>query len=167
MTLTRKYPLTGKWVNEWAPMPGARFEGSDDADFMQAEQLCRVEHMPVFRNVLQVDGGRAYRYVRYRSNDTCDTPMAEVEFWSGGHTLKAVPARSTVGKVELSLDGNTLTRPGIAHGYILGYELEEPAAPDSIVFYPWNDDNFVLPSHEYELFYYDKGWVNVYRAHIR
>ena len=61
---------------------------------------------------------------------------------------------------DTSVDGNTLTTD-ITPGYILGYELEKPAVLDSIVFYPWNDDNFVLPTHEYELFYYDEGWVSL------
>lgn len=161
VVLTRKYPLTGKWPNEWAPMPGARFEGSNDKNFTHAEVLARVEQMPVFRNVLKVESKQMYRYIRYCSNDTCDTPMAEVEFWNKGSKMKAVPGQSTVKKVELSVDGNTLTRPDIAPGYILGYELEKPAVLDSIVFYPWNDDNFVLPTHEYELFYYDRGWVSL------
>lgn len=161
VVLTRKYPLTGKWPNEWAPMPGARFEGSNDKNFTHTEVLARVEQMPVFRNVLKVESKQMYRYIRYCSNDTCDTPMAEVEFWNKGSKMKAVPGQSTVKKVELSVDGNTLTRPDIAPGYILGYELEKPAVLDSIVFYPWNDDNFVLPTHEYELFYYDRGWVSL------
>lgn len=159
--LTRKYPLTGKWPNEWVTMLGARFEGSDDKEFAQTEVLARVERMPVFRNVLKLEGGRTFRYIRYCSSETSDTPMAEVELWSGGRKVKAVPGRSTVKDVELSLDGNTLTRPGIDSGYSLGYELDKPTVLDSIVFYPWNDDNFVLPTHEYELFYYDKGWVSL------
>lgn len=110
---------------------------------------------------LYVGGRQRFRYIRYCSKETCDTPIAEVEFWSGGHKVKAVPGKSTVKKVELSVDDNTLTRPDIAPGYILGYELEKPEVLDSIVFYPWNDDNFVLPTHEYELFYYDKGWVSL------
>lgn len=142
-------------------MPGARFEGSNDKNFTHTEVLARVEQMPVFRNVLKVESKQMYRYIRYCSNDTCDTPMAEVEFWNKGSKMKAVPGQSTVKKVELSVDGNTLTRPDIAPGYILGYELEKPAVLDSIVFYPWNDDNFVLPTHEYELFYYDRGWVSL------
>lgn len=161
IVIDRKYPLTGKWPNEWAPMPGARFEGSNDAQFTQTEVLASVERMPVFRNVLKMDGRQRFRYIRYCSKETCDTPIAEVEFWSGGHKVKAVPGKSTVKKVELSVDDNTLTRPDIAPGYILGYELEKPEVLDSIVFYPWNDDNFVLPTHEYELFYYDKGWVSL------
>lgn len=161
IVIDRKYPLTGKWPNEWAPMPGARFEGSNDAEFAQTEVLASVERMPVFRNVLKMDGRQRFRYIRYCSKETCDTPIAEVEFWSGGHKVKAVPGKSTVKKVELSVDDNTLTRPDIAPGYILGYELEKPEVLDSIVFYPWNDDNFVLPTHEYELFYYDKGWVSL------
>lgn len=159
--LTRKYPLTGKWPNEWVTMPGARFEGSDDKEFARTEVLARVERMPIFRNVLKPEGERKFRYIRYCSAKTCDTPMAEVELWSGGRKVKAVPGKSTVKHVELSLDGNTLTRPDINSGYTLGYELEKPVALDSIVFYPWNDDNFILPTHEYELFYYDKRWMSL------
>ena len=39
--------------------------------------------------------------------------------------------------------------------------LGEATVLDSIVFFPWNDDNFVLPGHTYELFYYDGGWVSL------
>lgn len=163
VVLTRKYPLTNKWLNEWAPMPGARFEGSNDAGFIQKEILAQVEQMPVFRNVLKVSNGRTFRYLRYCSAETCDTPMAEVELWSEGDKVKAVAGKSSVENVDLSIDGNTLTRPDIALGYILGYELETPVPLDSIVFYPWNDDNFILPTHEYELFYYDKSWISLGR----
>ena len=94
--------------------------GSNDKNFTHTEVLARVEQMPVFRNVLKVESKQMYRYIRYCSNDTCDTPMAEVEFWNKGSKMKAVPGQSTVKKVELSVDGNTLTRPDIAPGYILG-----------------------------------------------
>ena len=54
VTLTRKYPLTGKWMNEWAPMPGGRFEGSNEADFSRTETLGVIDRMPMFRNVIKI-----------------------------------------------------------------------------------------------------------------
>lgn len=160
VTLTRKYPLTGKWMNEWAPMPGGRFEGSNDADFNRTETLGVIDSMPVFRNIIKVNNPKPFCYVRYVSEQTCDTPMAEVELYNKEGKLKPVPGKSSVAHVERSLDGNTLTRPDIDPGYSLGYDLGEATALDSIVFFPWNDDNFVLPGHAYELFYYDGGWVS-------
>lgn len=43
----------------------------------------------------------------------------------------------------------------------MGYDLGSPQKLTSIVYFPWNDDNFVVPGHEYELFYYDKGWISL------
>lgn len=161
VVLTRKYPLTGKWMNEWAPMPGARFEGSNDTDFSRTETLGTIDRMPVFRNLIMVSNPKPFRYVRYVSEKTCDTPMAEIELYSKGEKLKVIPGKSTGMHVELSLDGNTLTRPDTDPGYSLGYDLGEAMALDSIVFFPRNDDNFILPGHTYELFYYDGGWVSL------
>ena len=161
VVLTRKYPLTDKWMNEWAPMPGGRFEGSNDADFSRTETLGVIDSMPVFRNIIKVSNPKPFRYVRYVSEQICDTPMAEVEVYNKERKLNPVPGKSTVAHVELSLDGNTLTRPDIDPGYSLGYDLGEATALDSIVFFPWNDDNFVVPGHTYELFYYDGGWVSL------
>ena len=159
--LDRKYPLTGKWMNEWAPMTGGRFEGSNDADFKQTDCLARIETMPVFRNVATIQSEKEYRYVRYVSEAACDTPMAEVEIWNDNEKLHVVPGKSSVGEVEKSLDGNTLTRPKIEAGYSLGYDLGIPQKISSIVYFPWNDDNFVLPGHDYELFYFADSWVSL------
>lgn len=159
--LTRKYPLTGKWMNKWAPMTGGRFEGSNDPDFGQAELLYSIDSMPVFHNTAILKNPKAFRYVRYVSPADCEAVLAEIMFMGENGELKAVAGNSTVRKVELSLDKNMLTRPDYKKGFTMGYDLGSPQKLTSIVYFPWNDDNFVVPGHEYELFYYDKGWISL------
>lgn len=157
----RKYPLTGKWMNEWFPMIGGRFEGSDDPDFINKELLCSIESMPVFRNIMKVNNPKAVRYVRYVSPETCQTPIAEIEFVGMSEKLTASPGKSSVGGIERSIDNDTFSRPDIEKGYTFGYDLVTPQKITSITFFPRNDDNFVLPGHEYELFYYNNNWISL------
>lgn len=167
VVLKRKYPLTGKWMNKWAPMVGGRFEGSNDADFKQMEVLCVAEEMPVFHNVELVNSGNSYRYVRYVSPEESEGVLAEVFFYGENGEIKAVPGKSTIDKVELSLDRDAVTRPDYRTGFIQGYDLGSPQKLTSIVYLPWNDDNFVLPGHDYELFYFDMGWISLGRQKAR
>lgn len=41
--------------------------------------------------------------------------------------------------------------------YWVGLDLGKKYPVDRIVYYPRNDDNFIVPGEQYELFYYDKG----------
>lgn len=161
IVLNRKYPLTGKWMNKWAPMVGMRFEGSNEPDFKSAERLCSIDSMPVFYNELSVKNTKPFRYIRCVAPEDCEGVLAEVLFKGENGELPVTPGRSSVGKVDLSLDRNALTRPDYEKGFFLGYDLGEPHRITSIAYLPWNDDNFVLPGHDYELFYYDGGWVSL------
>lgn len=161
VVLKRKYPLTGKWMNKWAPMVGGRFEGSNDADFRQMEVLCVIDSIPVFHNVEPVNSLSPYRYVRYVSPKDSEGVLAEVYFYGENGEIKVVPGKSTIDKVELSLDRDALTRPDYRTGFIQGYDLGSPQGIVYITYLPWNDDNFVIPGHDYELFYFDKDWVSL------
>ncbi len=46
-------------------------------------------------------------------------------------------------------------------GYSIGMDFGFPKMVESIVFYPQNDDNFVKPGLQYELFYYDLEWKKI------
>ncbi|MBB4043281.1 hypothetical protein GGR06_001048 [Bacteroides reticulotermitis] len=159
--IMRKYPLTGKWMNEWFPMIGGRFEGSNNPDFINAELLCSIENMPVFRNIVKVNCRKEFRYVRYVSPKECQTPIAEIEFIGIKGKMKVSPWKNTTGGVERSLDNDTFTRPDIERGYSFGYDLGISQKICSIIYFPRNDDNFVLPGRDYELFYYDNDWISL------
>lgn len=54
VVLTRKYPLINSFINNWAAVIGAKFEGSNDIDFNQKEVLHIVKRTPVFRNDIKI-----------------------------------------------------------------------------------------------------------------
>lgn len=159
--LIRKYPILGKWINKWASMVGGRFEGSNDPDFKQPELLYRIEKMPVFYNVAEMRASKEFRYIRFVAPADCDGVMSEIAFMGGEEEFKAIPGESSIKNVELSLDRNMQTHPEYKKGFVAGYDLGKPQKVTSIVYYPCNDDNFVFPGHEYELFYYDKDWISL------
>ena len=119
--------------------------------------------MPVFHNVESVNSPNSYRYVRYVSPKESEGVLAEVFFYGEKGELIAVPSESSIDKVELSLDRIALTRPDYRTGFIQGYDLGSPQKIISISYLPWNDDNFVFPGHDYELFYFNLGWISLGR----
>lgn len=162
IVLTRKYPLIGTFMERWAGIRGACFEGSNDPDFRQKEVLHTIIRTPLFRNEIILKGNKAFRYIRYMSPKTYDYPMAEMEIWSGSSRLKGKPFIVNGKNADLCFDDDTFTFPdGIGIGYKIGIDLGEPKVCSRIVYYPKNDGNFIIPGHEYELFYYDKGWISL------
>lgn len=159
--ITRKYPLTGKWMNEWIPMIGGKFEVSNDSNFIKYKELYNITKVPVFLNDIDINDTGTYRYLRYISDSSCDTPMAEIEVYNEHGIIKSSVSYSTVSNVYKCIDGDTFTRPDIANGYILGFDLGKKERITKLRFFPWNDGNFVIPNHKYELFYFDKTWISL------
>jgi len=160
--LTRKYPLTGSWINAWGAIVGARLEGSNDPDFRQKEVLYTIDIMPVFRNEINFSEKKNYRYVRYVSPPNCSTPMAELECWSNNVILQGNSFGINSDKTERCFDGNNFTiLGGQKKGYIFGIDFGTPQTLTKLVYYPKNDGNFVIPNHRYELFYYDMKWISL------
>ncbi len=186
VTLTRKYPLAPNFINACAPMRGGRFEASNRADFKQADVLHTIEKIPVFQNNINLADktdstsgstnkteatGRinpttpkTYRYVRYISSPEGKVPMAEVTCWSGETLLTGTPFCEKCKAPERCFDGDTYTLISWqTNGYIFGIDFGSPKELTRVLYYPKNDGNFVVPGHEYELFYYDRKWVSMGR----
>ncbi len=161
ITINRKYPIIGKWINKWASMVGGRFEASDYPDFRNNELLHRIDRMPVYYNEVKVQPSKPFRYVRFVAPPKCDAAMSEIEFRDSDTLLAVIPAKSTMKNVELSYDGDMQTHPEYKKGFVAGYDFGKSVRLSSIVYYPCNDDNFVFPGHLYELFYYDRGWISL------
>ena len=158
IVLTRKYPLTGKFINDWAGMIGNTFEASNDSDFSTKEVLCTVYRTPVFQNQYKINNGQKYQFIRYVSNNTA--PMAEIKIYGESGEIKLNNKTSTIANAERTIDNNTETRANAEIGYI-EYELSLPQKITSIEFFPKNDGNFILPGHEYELLYFDDKWESI------
>lgn len=105
---------------------------------------------------------KAYQYVRYVSPCTNRCPLTEIEFWNGNRRIYGVPFAEKLIDAEKCFDGNTFTTMKKQKiGYIVGMDFKQKQILNRIVFYPKNDDNFILPGESYELFYYDHGWKSL------
>lgn len=154
ITLDRKYPLIGRFLNNWNEMIGATFEVSNDSNFNRYKTIAEIKRTPIFRNEIGVKE-IAFRYIRYRSAYGSKSPLSEIEFYSSPKHEGKVFSKG-VKHPERCFDGDTYTMVDKTHsGYTVGLDFGKKVQIDRIVFYPKNDDNFVLPNHTYELFYYD------------
>lgn len=159
IVLTRKYPLTYSWINQWGRIIGSRFEVSNDSDFKNSIVCWQIDNMPVFKNEHILNLSQKYRYIRYVSAPNSAKPITELEFYHGDQLLKGRPFSDKSTDPERCFDGDTSTIIyNHKNGYSVGLDLGQPMQISRIVFFPKNDDNFIVPKHEYELLYYDKGW---------
>lgn len=157
--VSRKYPLIGTYIKNWAELKDGRFEGSNDAKFATKDTLYMVKNIPSFRNVIRLKGEVSYRYIKYVSPQKRRSPLTEIEIWSEDKKLTGRPFSLNTNGAERCFDGNTFTTLIKQQtGYIVGLDLMQPTVIDSIVFFSKNDGNFVVPNDAYELFYYDMKW---------
>lgn len=162
VTIYRKYPLVGKFIDRWAQMRGGRFEGSGSPSFDHRYTIAEITTTPVYRNVYTVNTSKAYRYIRYVSPEGNNFPITELELYSGGHKLNGAPFSSGIDTPERAFDGDRFkTLENATPGYSVGLDFGKIMKVDSIIMYPQNDDNFVIPGLCYELLYYDQGWISL------
>lgn len=158
--LNRKYILMTTWTNRWYAMLDGRFEASNDSRFRYTDVLHRISSLPVYRNEVILENPKSYRYVRYVSPGVLRSELAEVTFFSGNQELKGevmgenikTTAQKRVFDHDLTTIGDSKTVD-----YWVGLDLGKKYTIDKLVYYPRNDDNFIVPGELYELFYYDKG----------
>lgn len=160
--LDRKYPLVGKFINRWASMRGAKFEGSNTLDFKNPYLIAEIKRTPVYRNEIYTDSPNKFRYVRYCSPKEINYPLTELEFRQDGKILDGHPFTEGISTPERANDGDWFrVLENATPGYCIGMDFGSPQRIDTIVFYPQNDDNFVKPGLQYELLYYDLGWKKI------
>lgn len=162
VTLNRKYPLIGRFVSNWKAMIGGKFEVSNDSLFKYSKIVGQLNEFPLFRNGILFKDAEC-QYVRYISPEKQKAAMAEIEVYSDDEILKGSPFGLAVNNPERCFDGNVLTTIDKPHsGYSVGLDLKLKKKVNKVVWYPKNDDNFVLPSHTYELSYFTaNGWKSL------
>lgn len=166
VTLARKYPLTGSFLNRWTRYMGGRFEGSLYKDFHLCDTLYTIAATPGFRREVTVDTPNRYRYVRFVAPEQCNVPLTEVECYAGKRKLKGTAFGEGIKEVKRAFDGDTFTSVGKSEGcYVVGIDFGQPEELTKIVYTPENDGNYIIPDNEYELFYFDGRWVSLGRQH--
>jgi len=174
--LQRKYSFNAHLKEVLSRMSGSRIEGSWWADFRHSIWLGslddsirtnRIEIFPSSEPVL--------RYLKLRATPLRYTAeVAEIEVYEAGTGRKLplkfldIPAAISVKHAaNMMVDGDVLSYYEAAEEgeQTLSFDLKNEYRIGKVVFIPRNDDNFIYPGDEYELFYQDgiNGWKSLGR----
>ena len=169
--LRRKMPQQ-KTIAEWAyrAIIGAKVEAADDLSFMQADLLWQFEDtLTTNYYVLTPLLRKKYRYVRYvapigKRMELAELALFKDSFCKEKVRLGRINSIEPIAKLEYVTDGNILTYfQARDTSCYLAYDLGESTLIERIVFSPRNDDNYIWPGDNYELFYQDgiNGWKSL------
>lgn len=162
ITIDRKYPLVGKFIDRWISMRGGKFEVSNTPTFNNPYTIAEINNTPIYRNVYITNKNTTHRYIRYASPKNINFPIAELEIYAEGKKVKGIPFSTGINTPERAFDNDRFkVLENATPGYTVGLDLGKSMKVDSIVMYPQNDDNFIKPGISYELFYYDRGWKSL------
>lgn len=173
MLLKRKWPLTPGIKTYIERMAYGRFEGANREDFSDAKVLYQLKSYPrtMFCEV-KLERSNKYRYVRYISADWMPGDVAEVAWYTDtignmklqGKLMSTTPYKGEKkSRAENAIDGNPLTffTSDVKPGWV-GLDLGTPQPIKRITYVPRNDDNFISPGDEYELYYFSAdGWKSL------
>lgn len=138
---TRKYPITANWLNRYSQIPSTRLEGCNEPSFQSPDTLFTISKVPVFNNSATIISDKSYRYVRVIADLPSYANMDRLDIYDKNGTLIASEKKRLI-------------------------DLGSPKALSRIDYFPWNDGNFVVPGHDYELAYWDKNlWRAIGRQH--
>jgi len=175
MKLERKNPESPNLSAIPGLVVGGRFQGADNPQFRNAEDLYVIEKEPPFKYVsVSLSPSRPYQYLRFLTADECNGHMAEIEFYKEGSDEPLTG--KVIGEYEPSIyypsnvaekmfDGDALTFFHTGNAPVWGgLVLEYPEKVDSLRFIIRNDDNGIRRDNLYELFYMKDGrWVSLGR----
>ncbi len=171
--LRRKMPQQ-KTIAEWAyrAVIGAKIEAASDLSFIHADLLWQFEDtLTTNYCILTPPSRKKHRYVRYVAPAGKRMELAELALFKDSLCQEKIRLRrinniEPVAKLEYVTDGNILTyfQARDTSSY-LAYDLGESMPIERIVFSPRNDDNYIWPGDNYELFYQDgiNGWKSLGR----
>lgn len=175
MRLERKNPESANLSAIPGIVVGGRFQGADNLQFRNAEDLYVIEEEPPFKYVsVSLSPSRPYKYLRFLTAKECNGHMAEIEFYKEGSDEPL--SGKVIGEYEPSIyypsnvaekmfDGDALTFFHTGNDPVWGgLELERAEKVDRIRFIIRNDDNGIRRDNLYELFYMKNGqWVSMGR----
>ena len=159
--LYRKYPMTTQFVNYWIRVKDGYFAASNNQKFKDSTLLHYITYIPSFRNEVSISSNKKYRYYRYGMNAGTKHHLAEIQFFHHGQLCKGKMSYYNVKDVEKGFDGDTFSYFEGRKPFWINIDMGEPVNIDTIVFFARNDDNYVIPGDDYELFYYDQGWQSL------
>lgn len=152
---------------------GVRIEGSKNLSFRNPRQLLALQDTLTsnYHEFVSSDTSLV-RYIRYNSPLERSIELAEIAFWEDLDMKKEIPAKVINDLVPLH-PANSIDK--INDKEILSFfesqdttchllfDLGKEVSVKKILLCPRNDDNYIWPGDEYELFYIDgiNGWLSL------
>ncbi len=174
LDLLRKYPTDERKILFTQRMIGGVFQGANHPDFSDARLLYRINSNPgEYFNTIKLKPVRKYRYVRYLSPRDSYCNVAEIEFYNNpGSTkklegdiigTKGVWVNNTKSTKTSAFDGNVLTYMDSedADNIWIGLDFGQEKNIGEIRFIARNDMNAIQVGNEYELYYWNNGWISL------
>ncbi len=163
--LLRKYPMTTYWTNRWSQMRGGVFEASNDSVFLDREVLDSIARIPVNYNECNLSGVRKYRYIRFVYPEGAKLKIEKFTVYGSSGTLDgAVIGRDFDYKPVTYATNHNIRYVSPPKGELwTGYDFGEAVEIAGFSYEFKNDDNFIVPGEEYELFWWDGAWLSLGR----
>ena len=170
VVLKRKFPLNMRIVDFAKTMVMGRFEGANQSDFSDAEEIYRITEIPESKiQKVNISTDKAFRYVRYlRPKGTFSIAEFSV-YHSDGTPVSFCPIACEAIQDDSAMmnvfDGNPLTYYQVGGGVDMwvGAELYKSVRIGALGFAPRNDDNAIISTDTYELFYWNGEWKSLGR----
>jgi hypothetical protein len=172
LKLTRKYPTFR--FSSWGAdrMLGSKIQVANRADFSDAVTLHTIWKYGVEAGEILLDTVEAkYRYWRYYSAPNAQGNIGELDFFRQGENItgqgKLIGSPDEEKNYEKyrAFDDDPLTffsSPKPSDSWV-GLDFGEPVNIDRILYLPRTDGNMVCYGDEYELKYWNGGWISLGR----
>ncbi|MBS4766272.1 hypothetical protein KG007_08630 [Alistipes sp. kh20] len=183
--LKRKYPLNANKLSWAESLVGMKLEGSNRPDFKDAETIDSII-APLYEPFYELKNStrKKYRYWRVKT-DKNTNEIAELSFYNQNDTVYGTPISALInlyskayiktvlkkqdsdmimitGKSPIgpAFDGNQLTY--MRNCDWIGMDMKKSVHITHARCSPRNDENYIYPGDEYELFYQDlTGWISL------
>lgn len=167
LTMKRKMPFWLHHAGRMSSVIGIRIQTGSSATGPWRD-IDSISSMPTHSfHRIPVNMDYKERYVRLLPSPLHRSQLGEVIASVDSLALERLPMtvitdNLTAGKKKL-VDGNILTWTNYKVGYReLIFRIDSDKLVNSIFIIPRNDDNYVVPGEEYELFYFDRdGWKSL------
>lgn len=172
ITLQRKYPPLSEFFDFSDHIVGAKIQGAKSRNFQDTTTLFKFKDPPQFYQTIAIEDSNHYRFYRYYIPEKDKhIHLAELNFYARNEKSGSCSAidkqRYFVSGPSLNLDAacdnNIRTNLNTENHQWIGIDMG--ANSKKILFkagiLPRNNWNVIERSHQYELFYFDKGWQSL------
>ena len=163
--LLRKYPLTTHWTNRWSELRGGIFEAADNPLFKNAVRLDSIAEIPSYHNEVKIPEALKFRYVRFVYPEGAKLPLENFTVYGNGAGIcgKLIGNDFTYAGVDYAQNHNMEYKSPPKGVFWTGFDFGKAVEFDSLGYDLKNDDNFIVPGEEYELFFWDGAWTSLGR----